>query len=77
MPYLSPPTLTREEQRSLLEASAGYPRDHLAFSVAIGTGLRLGVIVGLNVGDTVFPDGTLYRSFTSARDSENAPTSRR
>jgi Phage integrase family len=57
MPYLSPPTLTREEQRSLLEASASHPRDHLIFSVALGTGLRLGEIVGLNVGDMFFPDG--------------------
>ena len=56
MPYLSPPTLTREEQRALLEASA-HPRDHLVFSVALGTGLRLGEIVGLNVGDVFFPDG--------------------
>jgi integrase len=57
MPYLSPPTLTREEQRSLLEASASHPRDHLVFSVALGTGLRLGEIVGLNVGDVYFPNG--------------------
>jgi len=51
MPYLSPPTLTREEQRNLLQVSAGHPRDHLVFSIAFGTGLRLGEIVGLNVGD--------------------------
>jgi integrase len=57
MPYLSPPTLTREEQRALLEASAGHPRDHLVFSMALGTGLRLGELVGLNVGDVFFPDG--------------------
>jgi integrase len=57
MPYLSPPTLTREEQRALLEASASHPRDHIVFSVALGTGLRLGEIVGLNVGDLFFPDG--------------------
>jgi integrase len=57
MPYLSPPTLTREEQRSLLDASAGHPRDHLVFSMALGTGLRLGEIVGMNVGDVFFPDG--------------------
>ena len=28
MPYLSPPTLTREEQRSLLEASPFFPGSH-------------------------------------------------
>jgi integrase len=57
MPYLSPPTLTQEEHRALLQASAGHPRDHLLFSVALGTGLRLGETVGLNVGDVFFPDG--------------------
>jgi integrase len=30
----------------------------LIFSFALGTGLRLGEIVGLNVGDVYFPDGT-------------------
>jgi integrase len=49
--------MTREEQRSLLHASASHPRDHLVFSVALGTGLRLAEIVGLNVGDVFFPDG--------------------
>jgi hypothetical protein len=39
MPYLSPPTLTRSEQQSLLEVSAAQPRDHLVFSLALGTGL--------------------------------------
>ncbi len=36
MPYLSPPTLTRSEQQSLLEVSAAHPRDHLIFSLAAG-----------------------------------------
>jgi integrase len=58
MPYLSPPTLTQAEQKALLQATAGHPRDHLIFSLALGTGLRLGEIVGLNVGDIYFPDGT-------------------
>jgi len=57
MPYLSPPTMTREEQQALLAASACHPRDHTIFSMALGTGLRLGEIVGLNVGDVYFPDG--------------------
>ena len=57
MPCLSPPTLTREEQRALLVASACHPRDHTIFSMALGTGLRLGEIVGLNVGDVYFLDG--------------------
>jgi integrase len=58
MPYLSPPTLTAAEQRALLDATAGHLRDHVIFSVALGTGLRLGEIVGLNVGDIYFPDGS-------------------
>lgn len=57
MPYLSPPSLTLEEQRTLLKATAGHARDHLIYSVALGTGLRLGEIVGLNVGDVYFGDG--------------------
>ncbi len=58
MPYLSPPTLTQAEQRALLQATFTHPRDHLIFSVALGTGLRLGEIVGLNVADVFFDDGT-------------------
>ncbi|OFV82728.1 MAG: hypothetical protein A2W26_09865 [Acidobacteria bacterium RBG_16_64_8] len=58
MPHLSPQTLTETEQRALLRATAAYPRDHLLFSLALGTGLRLAEIVGLNVGDLFFPDGT-------------------
>ncbi len=58
MPYLSPPTLTQDEQKLILRATSGHPRDHLIFSMALGTGLRLGEIVGLDVGDVFFPDGT-------------------
>jgi integrase len=58
MPYLSPPTLTQAEQQALLKATAANARDHTIFSVALGTGLRLGEIVGLNVGDVFFDDGT-------------------
>ena len=51
MPHLSPPTLTYNEQRVILRATACNPRDHLIYSLALGTGLRLAEIVGLNVGD--------------------------
>ncbi len=51
MTHLSPTTLTRSEQRLILRATAKHPRDHLIISLALGTGLRLGEIVGLNVGD--------------------------
>jgi integrase len=37
--------------------SATRPRDHLIFSLALGTGLRLAEITGLDVSDVFFPDG--------------------
>ena len=58
MPYLSPPTLTRSEVEAILAVTRGYPRDHLIIALALGTGLRLGEIVGLNVGDVYLPDGS-------------------
>jgi len=57
MPYLSPSTLTRSEQQALFDASSVHPRDHLILSLALGTGLRLSEIIGLNVGDVYFADG--------------------
>lgn len=38
--------------------TAKNPRDHLIISMALGTGLRLAEIVGLNIGDVFTPDGT-------------------
>jgi integrase len=58
VPHLSPTTLTTDEQRLILRATAGNIRDHLIFSLALGTGLRLAEIVGLDVGDVYAPDGT-------------------
>jgi integrase len=58
MPHLSPPTLTEGEVRAILTATAAKPRDHLIYSLALGTGLRLAELVGLNVGDVYAPDGT-------------------
>jgi len=57
MPHLSPQTLTRAEQRAILRATAGNARDHLIYSLALGTGLRLAEIVGMNVGDVYTPEG--------------------
>jgi len=57
MSHLSPQTLTAAEQHALLHATAGVPRDHLLFSLALGTGLRLSELVGLDVGDVFFPTG--------------------
>ena len=57
MSHLSPQTLTQAEQQAILRATARNPRDHLIYSLALGTGLRLAEIVGLNVGDVYGPDG--------------------
>jgi integrase/recombinase XerC len=56
--HLSPPTLTHIEQKAILRATTGNPRDHLIYSLALGTGLRLAEIVGLNVGDVYIDDRT-------------------
>jgi integrase len=57
MKHLSPTTLTADEQRAILAATAGNLRDHLTISIALGTGLRLGELVGLDVGDVYLPTG--------------------
>ena len=56
--YLSPPTLTADEQELILRVTAVNVRDHTMFSMALGTGLRLAELVGLNVTDVFTPDGT-------------------
>jgi integrase/recombinase XerC len=58
VPHLSPTTLTADEQRLILRVTAGNVRDHTIISLALGTGLRLAEIVGLDVGDVFAPDGT-------------------
>jgi integrase len=58
MPHLSPTTLTTDEQRLILRATASNVRDHTFISLALGTGLRLAEIVGLNVGDVFAREGT-------------------
>jgi integrase len=58
VPHLSPTTLTTDEQRLILRATAGNVRDHMIISLALGTGLRLAEIVGLDVGDVFAPVGT-------------------
>ena len=57
MAHLSPPTLTHGEQKAILRATARNLRDHVIYSLALGTGLRLAEIVGLNVVDVYGPDG--------------------
>src|SRR5262245_40634608 len=58
MPHLSPTTLTADEQRLILRATACHLRDHVIISLALGTGVRRAEIVGLDVGDMFTPDGT-------------------
>ncbi len=57
VPHLSPPTLTHGEQKAILRATARNLRDHLIYSLALGTGLRLAEIVGLDVVDVYMTDG--------------------
>lgn len=57
MSHLSPQSLTADELQALLRVTADHPRDHLVFSLALGTGLRLCELVGMNVGDLYFPNG--------------------
>jgi integrase len=57
MPHLSPTTLTTGQQRPILRATAGNVRDNVIFSLALGTGLRLAEIFGLDVGDVFGPGG--------------------
>jgi site-specific recombinase XerC len=54
-----PRTLSAEEQTRLLEvvARAGSRRDLALLTVALGTGLRLRELVGLNVGDVTTKSG--------------------
>jgi integrase len=61
MASLSPTTLTTDEQRLILRATAGNVRDHTIISLALGTGLRLAEIVGLDVGDVFTPDGLVAK----------------
>jgi integrase/recombinase XerC len=60
--FRAPETMTTAEQAALLRATAAHdtPRDNLLYSMALGTGLRLSELLGLDVGD-VSPDGSEVR----------------
>ena len=60
--FRAPETMTAAEQAALLRATAAHPapRDHVLYSMALGTGLRLRELLGLNVSD-VSPDGRQVR----------------
>ena len=72
--HRGPETMTAAEQAALLWATAEEPRDHVLYSMALGTGLRLSELVGLNVGD-VSPDGrgVPSRYFPSAHPPLDRP----
>ena len=57
MPHLCLQTLISREQRAILRATVRNRRDHLIYPLALGTGLRLAEIVGLNEGDVYTPEG--------------------
>ena len=56
MSHLSPATLTQSEQKAILGATAANPRDWMIYSLALGTGLRLAEIVGLDPETAVPPE---------------------
>ncbi len=60
--FRAPETMTAAEQARLLKITAAHvdPRDHVLYSMALGTGLRLRELLGLNGGD-VTPDGRQVR----------------
>ena len=61
---LPPKTLTEGEQRALLKVTGEHVsgfRDHVIFSLALGTGLREHEILALNVGDVFGPDDKARR----------------
>ncbi len=51
--FRAPETMTAAEQAALLKATVGHdnPRDHVLYSMALESGLRLRELLGLNAGD--------------------------
>jgi site-specific recombinase XerC len=51
--FRAPQTMTAAEQARLLQVTASHDdlRDHVLYSMALGTGLRLRELLGLNIGD--------------------------
>ncbi|MGE0322275.1 MAG: tyrosine-type recombinase/integrase [Polyangiaceae bacterium] len=61
-----PKTLTDQEQRALLKTTAEHRRgrrDHVLFSLALGTGLREHELIALNLGDVFDDSGRPRRRF--------------
>jgi len=68
-----PGYLSVDEARELLSTiaksdSALASRDHTMFSLLLGTGMRLGSLVGLNVGDANLPEGTVTITVKGGRE---------
>jgi integrase/recombinase XerC len=63
--FKAPKSLTRQEERELLRAvrSQGCPRDRALLTVALGTGLRLRELVGLNVSDVCLEGAAIAWKF--------------
>jgi len=57
MTKFSPATLTRSDQLALLEVVQGRPSGAMLVWLALGTGLRLAELVGIDVGDVNLPVG--------------------
>lgn len=66
--FRAPETMTAAEQAALLRATAAHPapRDHVLYSMALGTGLRLSELLGLDIGD-ISPDGRRVRTRVTLR----------
>ena len=67
--------MTGAEQKAILRAAAGNPRDHLIFSMACVTGLRLAELIELNVG-AVFAAGRTDSHYLIAILFDNAIAAR-
>ena len=74
-----PRTLTRVDQAKLLKSSGEHRdgfRDHVIFSLALGTAMREHEIAALDVGDVLRDDGKVRRQFTlrTFKRSTNSPS---
>ncbi len=80
----SPKTLTEAEQTALLRVSGEHRdwfRDHIIFSLALGTGLREHELLALDVGDVTDADGSysvrrriILRTFKGCRRESSPET---
>ncbi len=73
-----PRTLTRVDQAKLLKTSGEHRdgfRDHVIFSLALGTAMREHELAALDVGDVLRDDGKVRRQFTlrTFKRSTDAP----